>query len=406
MSAASAEQAPRLSASWMDALAQLDEDLRRTNAAPRTRRAYAIDTLQFGAWADARELAPAGVGVRDIRRYIAHLSERGLSATTTARKLAAIRALFRSQREHGHIEQSPADLLSTPRRGSYLPRVLKAPEMGRLLDSIPAGGDGGPLNLRDRALFELAYACGLRAEEIVSLDLSDVDHEAEQLRVEGKGSKTRFVPAGEVALGAVRAYLERARPALARPALARTPTAGAANGEVSLRRSPGADREQAALFLSRTGRRLSTSDVRRRSARLVDAGGSAGRTIPARAAPQLCYPPARRWRGPAHDPRAARTFEHLYHAGLHSGRVRQTQKRLCAQSPSGLIGGRRPWRRTSKRSSCANCGGAISPRTTLAPASGWLSPTRRWSSTWPVAQRPACLRMSRRPTWSPTGSSG
>ncbi len=237
MSAASAEQAPRLSSPWMGALAQLDEDLRRTNAAPRTRRAYAIDTLQFGAWADAHELAPTGVHVRDIRRYIARLSERGLSATTTARKLAAIRALFRSQREHGHIEQSPADLLSTPRRGSYLPRVLKAPEMARLLDSIPADG---PLQLRDRALFELAYACGLRAEEIVSLDLSDVDYDAEQLRVEGKGSKTRFVPVGEVALGAMRSYLERARTVLC------------------------GDGEQAALFLSRTGRRLSTSDVRRR----------------------------------------------------------------------------------------------------------------------------------------------
>jgi site-specific recombinase XerD len=237
MSAASAEQAPRLSAPWMGALALLDEDLRRTNAAPRTRRAYAIDTLQFSAWADAHELAPTTVGVRDIRRYIARLSERGLSPTTTARKLAAIRALFRSQREHGHIEQSPADLLSTPRRGSYLPRVLKAPEMGRLLDSIPADG---PLQLRDRALFELAYACGLRAEEIVSLDLSDVDYESEQLRVEGKGSKTRFVPVGEMALGAVRAYLDRAREGLR------------------------GDGEQAALFLSRTGRRLCTSDVRRR----------------------------------------------------------------------------------------------------------------------------------------------
>jgi site-specific recombinase XerD len=237
MSAASVEQTPRLSTPWMGALALLDKDLRRTNAAPRTRRAYAIDTLQFGAWADAHELAPTTVGVRDIRRYIARLSERGLSATTTARKLAAIRALFRSQREHGHIEQSPADLLSTPRRGSYLPRVLKAPEMGRLLDSIPADG---PLQLRDRALFELAYACGLRAEEIVSLDLSDVDYDAEQLRVEGKGSKTRFVPIGEVALGAVQAYRERGRPAL--------------HG----------NSEQAALFLSRTGRRLCTSDVRRR----------------------------------------------------------------------------------------------------------------------------------------------
>lgn len=235
-----------LSDSWLRALALLDEDLQRTNAAPRTRRAYEIDTLQFACWADAHGLIPSTVGPRDVRRYVARLSEQSLSATTIARKLAAIRALFRSQREHGHIEQSPADLLATPRRGSHLPRVLKAPEVARLLDSIPAdgvggvGGVGGPLDIRDRALFELAYACGLRAEEIVSLNIADVDHDAEQLRVEGKGSKTRFVPAGEVALKAVRLYLERARPALR------------------------GDDEQPALFLSRSGRRLGTSDVRRR----------------------------------------------------------------------------------------------------------------------------------------------
>jgi integrase/recombinase XerC/integrase/recombinase XerD len=177
------------------------------------------------------------VGPRDVRRYVARLSEQNLSATTTARKLAAIRALFRSQREHGEIEQSPADLLATPRQASHLPRVLKAPEVARLLDSIPTDG---PLQMRDRALFELAYACGLRAEEIVLLNIADVDHDAEQLRVEGKGSKTRFVPAGEVALSAVRDYLERARPALL------------------------GDDKQPALFLSRSGRRLGTSDVRRR----------------------------------------------------------------------------------------------------------------------------------------------
>jgi site-specific recombinase XerD len=243
MSAPTADTPPSLSDPWQRALAQLDNDLRRTNAAPRTRRAYGIDTLQFACWADAHGLIPSTVGPRDVRRYVARLSEQNLSATTTARKLAAIRALFRSQREHGEIEQSPADLLATPRRGSHLPRVLKVPEVARLLDSIPAdgvGGVGGPLNIRDRALFELAYACGLRAAEIVSLNLADVDHDAEQLRVEGKGSKTRFVPAGEVALNAVRLYLERARPALR------------------------GDDEQPALFLSRSGRRLGTSDVRRR----------------------------------------------------------------------------------------------------------------------------------------------
>ncbi|HEV7936926.1 MAG TPA: tyrosine recombinase XerC [Solirubrobacteraceae bacterium] len=258
MSTATAETALSISGPWLQALALLDEDLRRTNAAPRTRRAYAVDTLQFACWADTQEIAPSAVGPRDVRRYLAMLTERELSATTAARKLAAVRALFRSQREHGHIDQSPADLLATPRRASHLPRVMKAPEVARLLDSIPAGG---PLELRDRALFELAYACGLRAEEIVTLDVADVDYDAEQLRVEGKGSKTRFVPVGELALSAVRLYLARGR-----SALTRTPgqdgarqTATPAPARTG-RESP----EEQALFLSRSGRRLGTSDVRRR----------------------------------------------------------------------------------------------------------------------------------------------
>ena len=100
---------------------------------------------------------------------------------------------------------------------------------------------GSPLELRDRALFELAYGCGLRAEELVSLKIADLDHDAEQLRVEGKGRKTRFLPVGEPAMAAVRHYLERARPALS----ASPPVVGDA------------------LFLSRTGRPLGTSDVRR-----------------------------------------------------------------------------------------------------------------------------------------------
>jgi site-specific recombinase XerD len=271
MSTATAETAPNISGPWLRALALFDEDLRRTNAAPRTRRAYAVDTLQFACWADAQDVAPSVVGPRDVRRYLAKLTERGLSATTTARKLAAVRALFRSQREHGHIDQSPADLLATPRRASYLPRVMKAPEVARLLDSIPAGG---PLELRDRALFELAYACGLRAEEIVTLDVADVDHDAEQLRVEGKGSKTRFVPVGELALSAVRLYLERGRPALThapgregvRQAVTPAPVRQAvtpAPAPVTLTPTH-AGRDTQALFLSRSGRRLGTSDVRRR----------------------------------------------------------------------------------------------------------------------------------------------
>jgi site-specific recombinase XerD len=224
---------------WAEAIALLGEDLRRRDSAERTRRAYRVDLERFAAWAAEQRLDPRDVGPKDVRRYIAHLSEQGAAPSTSARKLAALRALFASQREHGLVAQNPADLVSTPRRAAHLPRVLSAREAARLLDAIPATG---PLELRDRALFELAYSCGLRAEEIVSLRSADVDHDGEQLRVEGKGRKTRFVPVGEPAMAAVRLYLERARPALTAPS-------GAA-----------AD----ALFLSKTGRALGTSDVRRR----------------------------------------------------------------------------------------------------------------------------------------------
>src|ERR1017187_7589541 len=169
-----------MDAGWQAALELLDTDLRRRDAAARTRRAYGVDLRQFAQWATAQGLEVESVGPKAVRRYIAGLSEGSAAPTTTARKLAALRALFGSQREHGRIPQNPADLVSTPRRPSHLPRVLSARETAQLLDGIPAGG---PLELRDRALFELAYSCGLRAEEIVSLKASDVDHDGEQLRV-------------------------------------------------------------------------------------------------------------------------------------------------------------------------------------------------------------------------------
>jgi integrase/recombinase XerC/integrase/recombinase XerD len=235
---------------WSEAIALLGEDLRRRDSAPRTRRAYATDLHQFAQWAVEQGLAPQLVDPKTVRRYIARLSERSAAPSTSARKLAALRALFSSQREHGLISQNPADLVSTPRRGDHLPRVISARDTARLLDAIPAGGSaGGPLEIRDRAMFELAYSCGLRAEEIVSLRIGDVDHDSEQLRVEGKGRKTRFVPVGEPALAAVAAYLERARGALCPPRVA---GAGGAGGVTQ------------ALFLSKTGRPLGTGDVRRR----------------------------------------------------------------------------------------------------------------------------------------------
>lgn len=214
-----------------------DGDLRRRGAADKTRRAYGVDLGQFALWCTNAGLDPEGVTPRALRRYAAALSERGAAPSTVARKLASLRAFYRSLREHGRVEQNPAELLSAPKRGSRLPRTLKASEVAALLDRIPTST---PLDLRDRALFELAYSSGLRAEELVSLDAGSIDFDAEEVRVEGKGSKTRMVPAGEHALRAIAAYVERARPALR-------------SGD-----------DEPALFLSKSGRRLSTSDVRRR----------------------------------------------------------------------------------------------------------------------------------------------
>ena len=227
------------SGDWRAALARFDEDLRRRGSASKTRHAYAADLRQFAGWASVQHVEPTAVTHRVLRRYAAALSERRSAPATVARKLAALRVFFATLREHGEIEANPADLLAAPKRTRDLPTVLSPDAISALLDRIPAST---PLELRDRALFEIAYASGLRAEELVSLDTSSVDFDAEELRVEGKGSKTRFVPAGEPALQALARYLERARGALAR-----------GDGEP-------------ALFLSKSGRRLSTSDVRRRLA--------------------------------------------------------------------------------------------------------------------------------------------
>jgi integrase/recombinase XerC/integrase/recombinase XerD len=253
---------------WREAIALVQQDLRRRGAGERTLSAYSTDLGQFSRWAADRGLEPAAVDARGVRRYVAHLSELGSAPATSARKLAALRALFDSQRRHGLISHNPADLVSTPRRASRLPRVLTAREAAALLDGIPAAE---PLALRDRAMFELAYACGLRAEELVSLTPADVDHDGEQLRVEGKGKKTRFVPAGEPAMAALRRYLDEGRPPLAAARRGSQGDAGRdpGSGVLARRARPAPE----ALFLSRSGRTLSTSDVRRRLRRWLARAG-------------------------------------------------------------------------------------------------------------------------------------
>jgi integrase/recombinase XerC/integrase/recombinase XerD len=223
---------------WGAAIAGWERWLVARNAASRTRTAYLADITQLAEWAGAHDLAPEQLDHKRIRLFAGVLSERGASKATVARKLASVRSFYRHLVDRGEIEASPADLVATPKRDQYLPRVLKADEVGALLDSIPAST---PLELRDKAIFELAYATGLRAEELTTLDTDDADFDAEELRVHGKGGRERIVPAGEKAWRALDAYLQRGRPLLAQK-----------------------DAGERAIFLSKSGRRLGTPDLRRR----------------------------------------------------------------------------------------------------------------------------------------------
>ncbi len=222
---------------WEQAIAAFDRDMAGRGLADRSRRAYAVDLGQFAEWAAEAGREPGDVRHRDVRRYGASLSSVDAAPATVARKLAAIRGLYDFLVRSERVGQNPADLVSSPKRRQRLPHVLSPEQMRALLERIPART---PLELRDRAMLELAYSCGLRCEEMVALDLGALDFEAEQLRVRGKGGRERILPVGEPARRAVERYAARGRPALV------------------------AERSEQAFFLSKSGRRLSNSDVTRR----------------------------------------------------------------------------------------------------------------------------------------------
>ena len=246
-------RAAELSPEWKRALAQFARELETAGGSPNTLRAYRSDLSELGSWASGRGRDPGQLAYRDLRSYAADLSGRGLARSTIGRKLAAVRSFHDHLVRAGVAEHNPGELLPSPRHAKRLPRAVGPDEVAALLDRIPASG---PLEIRDRAMFEVAYSCGLRAEEVVTLDLGDPDFDAEVLRVTGKGQKTRLVPVGEPAQRALQRYLDRARPALRDRA------------------------DEGALFLSRRGRRLSASDVRRRLERWVREAELAGSISP------------------------------------------------------------------------------------------------------------------------------
>jgi integrase/recombinase XerD len=179
-----------------------------------TLEAYRTDLLQFGRFLAERDVDAAEASAADVSDFLTHLATgngKAASPATIHRKAACLRSFYRHLRREGIRDSDPTATLTAPRRGRKLPQVLTRGEVERLL-SQPKGG--APSALRDRALLELMYACGLRASEAIGLDVADVDLDDGVLRARGKGSKERVVPIGQSALAAVRVYLQSGRPEL------------------------------------------------------------------------------------------------------------------------------------------------------------------------------------------------
>ena len=179
-----------------------------------TLEAYRSDLLQFGRFLEERgsnALQADGALIGDFLAALGGTGGRAASPATIHRKAACLRSFYRHLRREGILDVDPTAALASPRRGRRLPQVLTRGEVERLL-SQPRGTR--PTDLRDRALLELMYACGLRASEAIGLDVGDVDLEERVLRARGKGSRERLVPVGSTATDAVTRYLERGRPAL------------------------------------------------------------------------------------------------------------------------------------------------------------------------------------------------
>jgi integrase/recombinase XerD len=171
--------------------------------------------------------------------------QRPVAPATLQRKAACLRSFYRHLRREGLLERDPTAELRGPPRLQRLPFVLSREEVALLLRQ-PSGAD--PLALRDRALLETMYACGLRASEMIALELGDVDLEEGMLRARGKGSKERIIPVGSAAVAALRAWCERGRPVLAEKTGERLPASVAASG--------GGGRGAHTLLLNHRGRPL------------------------------------------------------------------------------------------------------------------------------------------------------
>ena len=218
------------------AVADFLRHLAEKNVSRHTIKAYSGDLAAFAAYAGSRKWKE--IDHISIRGFLSQLFEKGLSKTSVARSLAAVRSLYRWLAEEGVVEQNPAKLVATPKLPKKLPRVPTIEEMNSVFDgAVP---EAATFPERDQLLFELLYGCGIRNSELTGINLEDIRLSAEAILIRGKGKKERYVPFGDSVKAALSKYLPARQAVLT-----------------------GARRNTPALLINRRSGRLTTRSVGR-----------------------------------------------------------------------------------------------------------------------------------------------
>lgn len=231
------------------------------DVSPNTLLAYARDLRAFSAWLAATRGVEgwewAELGRLDIRGWMAHLTRQGLAKRSIARGLSAVRSFYRWMHRDERVDVNPARAVSSPRLPRTLPGYLDRAQVETLLALASTRAQSGEFtDVRNFAMVEMFYSCGLRLSELQGIDLSDIDLVSQQVKVRGKGRKERIVPVGDHAQRAVRNYLVKRDALLARVGSAKASVAPSAPRARKLTR-PG----RSALFLSERGTRASARAV-------------------------------------------------------------------------------------------------------------------------------------------------
>lgn len=285
--------------------------------AEKTVEAYGSDLLFFREFLSEVGGDPRRIDEHALFLYMVHLRRKGLKNTSLARNLSSLRGFFEFLVQERFLPSSPAALLDSPKLVRKLPEVLSREEVTALL-ARPVMTDR--LGVRDRTMLELLYACGLRVSELAALAVPDFDPQAGLLRVVGKGSKERYVPLHDSAVGLFLSYLRQWRPLF----------------------GPKVDM----AFLNRSGLGLSRQGNLETAAPLRAGGGHKQTGFPAHPAPLLRHASARRRSRPAHRADPARPQRHHGHGNLHPCTVR-AHGRPAPQIPPTVLTCPKPSRKPS-----------------------------------------------------------